>query len=151
MFAPVEEPGGDPLAAFHFQLEVGGITTGFFTEMSGIGSETEIIEHRVVNEKGQEIIMKIPGRLKFNNVTLKRGVTSNLDVWTWRKMVEDGNITEARANATLTMLNQELTPVARWDLVNCWPSSIHFGDNTNSGLLAVEEIVLVCESYQRVE
>ena len=80
----------DPLTGFHFQVEVQGIITGYFTEVSGLGSENEVIEHKVINEKGTEVVMKIPGRLKWENIVLKRGITSNMDIWAWRKLVEDG-------------------------------------------------------------
>ena len=66
----------DPLVGFHFGLNVSGQIEGFFTEVSGIGSEHEIVEHKVVSEDGRkEVVMKIPGRLKWENVTLKRGIT----------------------------------------------------------------------------
>ena len=53
----------DPLVGFQFRLEVGGKITGYFSEVSGIGSEHEIIEHKVVTNDGHEVIQKIPGRL----------------------------------------------------------------------------------------
>ena len=86
----------DPLVGFHFGVEVSGVISGFFTECSGLGSEQEIIEHKVMSESGQEVVMKIPGRLKWSDITLKRGITSNMDMWNWRKMVEDGDVEGAR-------------------------------------------------------
>ena len=62
----------DPLVGFHFAVEVQGVVSGYFTEVSGLGSEHEVIEHKVVNEKGVEVVLKIPGRLKWENIVLKR-------------------------------------------------------------------------------
>src|SRR5687767_1146236 len=104
----------DPLAAFNFQLEVSGMMTGFFTEISGIGSEHEIIEHKVMTASGQEVVKKIPGRLKWNDITLKRGITTNMDAWQWRKQVETGGISGARYNGTITMFDQTGAPKAAW-------------------------------------
>ena len=67
----------DPLVSFHFMIDVQGEIKGYFTEVSGLGSESEVMEHKVVNEKGIEIVKKIPGRLKWGDITLKRGITSN--------------------------------------------------------------------------
>ncbi|MCZ7666775.1 MAG: hypothetical protein M5U34_05895 [Chloroflexi bacterium] len=50
----------DPLVGFHFGIEVQGVISGFFTECSGIGSEQEVIEHKVISESGQEMVMKLP-------------------------------------------------------------------------------------------
>ncbi len=65
----------DPLLGFNFALEIEGKLAGYFTEASGIGSEHEIVEHKVVDESGHEMVHKIPGRLKWQDVTLKRGIT----------------------------------------------------------------------------
>jgi phage tail-like protein len=140
----------DPLLSFAFSLELDGVVLGYFTEVSGIGSETEVIEQRVVNEQGQELILKVPGRLKINNITLKRGITSNMSVWTWRKQVEDGKIEEATRNATLTMLDQALNTVAQWNLLNCWPADLSFTYSPDP-VTALEELVIVCETYERVQ
>ena len=74
----------DPLVGFHFGIDMQGKIEGFFTECSGLGSEHEVIEHKVVKE-GKEIVMKIPGRLKWENIVLKRGIMKNMDIWNWRK------------------------------------------------------------------
>ena len=108
----------DPLIGFQFSLECAGMITGFFTEVSGVGSENEIIEHKVVDGAGHETVQKIPGRLKWTDITLKRGITDKMDIWSWRKMVEEGKVNDARRNGSIVMMDQELKEVARWDLMN---------------------------------
>ena len=49
----------DPLVGFHFALDVQGQITGYFTECSGIGSESEIAEQKVVKD-GIQVVLKIP-------------------------------------------------------------------------------------------
>lgn len=98
----------DPLVGFHFGIEIQGVVSGYFTECSGLGSEQEIIEHKVITESGQEVVMKLPGRLKWENITLKRGITSTMDIWNWRKQVEDGNVDAARHNGSVVMYDQHL-------------------------------------------
>ena len=61
----------DPLIGFHFAVDMGGVIKGYFTSASGLGSENEVIEHKVVNEKGQEVVIKMPGRLKWDNIELE--------------------------------------------------------------------------------
>lgn len=63
----------DPIVGFYFALDIQGVVKGYFTEVSGIGSETEVAEQKVVNEKGIQVVLKVPGRLKWGDVTLKRG------------------------------------------------------------------------------
>lgn len=141
----------NPLVGFHFGLEFQDQISGFFTECSGLGSETEVIEHKVVDSQGRDIIQKIPGRLKWTDITLKRGITSNMDVWEWRKLVEDGDVEGARRNGSIVMFNQKLEEVARWNLIAAWPSKVTGPQlQSDSNSFGVEEIVICHEGIERV-
>lgn len=140
----------DPLVGFHYAIEVQGVVTGYFTECSGIGSEHEIIEHKIVDEKGRELIQKIPGRLKWENVTFKRGITENMDIWDWRETVVQGQVDDARRNGSIVMFNQSLEEVARWNFENAWPSKVTGPSvKADSNEFGVEEVTLVHEGMWR--
>jgi phage tail-like protein len=150
-YANDEASREDPLLGFNFAIDVGGQIKGYFTEVSGIGSENEIVEQKVVNEKGVEVVLKIPGRLKWGDVTLKRGITSNLDLWDWRKMVEDGDVKGARRNGSIVMMDRELKEAARWNFVNAWPSKISGpAPKSDGNEIGIEELTLVHEFIERV-
>ncbi|MFQ5409137.1 MAG: phage tail protein [Anaerolineales bacterium] len=141
----------DPLISFKFSLDMGDNVTGFFTECSGIGSETEVTDHLVVDENGVDVVMKLPGRLKYTDITLKRGITDTMDIWDWRQKVEEGKIDDARTNCSIIMYDREGTPAAQWDLINAWPSKVtgpEFKSDSND--YGVEEVVLVHEGMRRV-
>ena len=141
----------DPLVSFHFAFEVQDEITGYFTEVSGLGSETELIEQKYVNEKGIEIVKKIPGRLKWGDITLKRGITSNLDMWNWRKIVEEGKVNSARKNGSIVMYDQELKEKARWNFTNAWPTKISGpAPKSDSNEIGVEELTIAHEMIERV-
>lgn len=142
----------DPLVGFNFMLEVTGSApmTGFFTEVSGIGSENEVVEQKVVDEGGRELVKKVPGRIKFQDVTLKRGITADMQIWAWRALVEAGKMGDARSNMSIIMLDRDYTPVARWDFINAWPSkvtgpSVKSDDNS----FGIEEVTIVHEGMIR--
>ena len=142
----------DPLVGFQFAVEVGGMITGYFTECSGIGSEHEIAEHKVVTEDGHEVVQKIPGRLKWNDVTLKRGITDNLQIWEWRQQVEEGKMSDARKNCSVLLFDRAMEVAARWDFVNAWPSKVSGPDvKADSNEFGIEELVLVHEGMKRVK
>lgn len=142
----------DPLVGFHFRLDVSGAVTGFFTEVGGLGSETEIIEHKVVNDTGVDFVQKIPGRLKWGDITLKRGITEVIDMWNWRKLVEDGDIAGARKNGSIMMMNQSLDIIAQWDFTNGWPSKVTGPQlQSDSNAFGVEEMTIVHEGIVRVK
>jgi phage tail-like protein len=142
----------DPLVAFKFGLEIEGKMSGFFTSVSGIGSESEVVEHKVVNpDTGETILQKIPGRLTWTDVSLKRGVTSAVDVWAWRQSIVDGGVDEARTNCSIIAYNQGNEEIARWNLDAAWPSKV-VGPEMDSGGTdyMVEEMTIVHEGVWRV-
>ncbi|HVU14436.1 MAG TPA: phage tail protein [Phototrophicaceae bacterium] len=142
----------DPLVGFSFGLDLSGKAAGYFLEVNGLGSESDVTEHKVTDPTGHGLIQKIPGRLKWTDVTLKRGVTAQMDLWQWRAAVEKGDMTNARVNCTITMYDAAYTPVAKWNLANAWPTKISgpTGNSDNSSL-AVEEVTITFESMERVQ
>ena len=142
----------DPITSFHFGLEFQGQVTGYFTECSGLGSENDIVEQKVVTDKGVETVLKIPGRLKWGDITLKRGITKDMQIWDWRKLVEDGKVKDARRDGSIVMFDQELGEVARWNFMNAWPSKVSGPSlKSDSNELGIEELTLVHEYITRVK
>ena len=140
----------DPLLGFNFMLELEGAVAGYFSECSGIGSENEVVDHKVTDKSGHDIIRKIPGRLKFTDISLKRGITSDLNIWAWRDQVVQGKVKEARKNCSITMLSRDFKPVAIWHFSNAWPSKVT-GPNlkADSNEIGVEEVTIVHEGMYR--
>ena len=142
----------DELVGAIFGVEFQGQIRGAFRECTGFGSENEVVESKASGPKGEFVIKKIPGRMKWNNITLKRGITDAIDLWKWRKLVELGKITEARVNATITMYSTDGQAVARWTLVNAWPSKLSGPSaNATNNEVAVEELEITHEGYERVQ
>lgn len=140
----------DPLIGFNFRLEIEGKLAGYFTEASGIGSEHEVVEHKIVDKGGHEIVQKIPGRLKWQDVTLKRGITDKMDIWEWRKQVEEGKMKDARAPVSIIMMDRNYEDVARWDFTNAWPSKVTGPSvKSDSNEFGVEEVTIVHEGMVR--
>jgi phage tail-like protein len=148
-------PGGktDPLVSFHFGVEIQGAVVGYFTEVSGIGSEHEIIEHKIMASDGKkEMVKKIPGRLKWENIVCKRGITNSMDMWTWRKQVEDGNVESARKSGTVTMFDEVGAPVAQWTFDRGWPTKVSGPSVKSDGNeVGVEELTIAHEGTRRLK
>ncbi len=142
----------DPLVSFHFGLEVSGVIIGAFTEVSGIGSEHEVIEHKTISDGTKERVQKIPGRLKWENIVCKRGITDNMDMWKWRKEVEDGNVESARKDGTITMFNDLGAPVAQWTFDRGWPVKVSGPSVKSDGNeVGVEELTIAHEGTRRTK
>src|SRR5438045_9296274 len=84
----------EAVGSLRWYLEIDGIAEGIFREVTGLDSETEVIEHRVTGKGGNIVISKIPGALKWSNITLRRGVTDDRKLHDWRQKIEQGQIEE---------------------------------------------------------
>ena len=138
---------------YNFLLEISGVTgdaktiVGGFKSISGMTSETEIIEFKQGNDR---VVRKKPGRTTYSNLVLERGYTATDDLFKWRKNIEDGVI-DRRAGTT-TMLDQDLeTIVAEFNFYEAWPCKwiVPEIDSDQSGM-AIERIELAVEKVERV-
>ncbi len=139
----------DPLVSFSFYITVGDIQAAF-RECSGLGSENDVVEYKASDKDGKEVYFKQPGRLKWENITLKRGITNDLSLWNWRKQVTDGKVKEARKSGSIVMYDQANTPVAAWHFDNGWPSKLSGPTlNAQTNDVAIEEVVIAHEGIYR--
>ncbi len=142
----------DPLRVFAFSAEFGSHLKGMFTECSMVSAEHEVMDKWQTDATGKPVYMAIPGKLKQAHITLKRGMTSDNSAWTWRKMVEDGNIATARTNGSIILYDYLAKPVVQIDVTNAWPTKVSGPQGNAAGNEnAQEEIDIVCESLTRTK
>ena len=106
----------DPYKAFNFVVEIDGIARAAFSEASGLESETAVIEYRAGTE---HVVRKLPGLTKFANITLRRGITQDRELWDWRQNIVDGN--PDRRNGSIILLDDQRAEVVRWNFHSGWP------------------------------
>jgi phage tail-like protein len=138
----------DPIGSMRFIVDVGDWIKGSFRECSGLGSETELIESK--ESQGHMVYAKVPGALKWENITLKRGVTDDMQIWNWRRKVEQGDVDGARTNGSIILLDAQGQQVARWNFENGWPQKVSGPSfNATSNEIGIEELVIVHEKIYR--
>ena len=136
----------DPYKAFNFRIEIGGITLAAFSEVSGLESETEVIEYRTGTEGNA--VRKLPGLTKHANIVLRRGVTQDAELWNWRKTVEDGQVD--RRNGSIVLLDDARTEVLRWNFSDGWISKWEGPTlNAKGNEVAIETIEIAHEGLRR--
>ena len=139
-----------PLVGYHFVLEIEGQVIGNFAECSGLGSEHEVIEAREGNDPGERTI-KSPGRLKWENITLKRGFSKDKALWDWRKKVIEPDLGGFRQNGSIVLYDRKGKEVARWNFQRAWPVKVAYVQpSADSNEIGVEELTIVHEYLERV-
>lgn len=138
------------VGALRWYLEIDGITEGVFREVTGLDSETEVIEHRVTGKGGNLIIHKVPGALKWSNIVLRRGLTDDMKLHEWRKKIEEGQIEANRKNGSITLYAPDGTVVTRYSFVKAWPCKFKGPAlDASKNEIAIEELELAHEGLTR--
>ena len=140
----------DPLVSYHFHVEIDGITQAQFRECGGLGSESQVVEYKEA-VKGVTVIRKQPGAIKWSDITLKRGVSDVMELWQWRKQVEQGKVDESRKNGSIVLYDQANKEIARWNFKDGWPSKLSGPQvKADGNEVAIEELTITHEGMERV-
>jgi phage tail-like protein len=140
-----------PYCRFNFLVDFGagsdGVSAGF-QEVGPIEAEIGVTEYRNGNSKENSVV-KITGLNKFTNVTLKRGVIGDLNLYQWLDQVRNGDQAALRT-VTIQLQNEDHTAVVQaWKLLRARIVKFTSGPfNAQSNDVAIEEIVL---AYERLE
>jgi phage tail-like protein len=132
----------DPYGGYNFLVEIDGITRAGFRECSGLDTSQDAGEYR----EGTDplTVRKLPGLIKYSNISLKRGITDDAELWEWRKTVMDGKV--ERKNMSIILMNDAREEKLRWNVKNCWPTKWEGpGFNATSSDVAVETLEIAHE------
>src|SRR3954454_8331603 len=71
----------DPVGEMHFIISLPGLQVGQFQECSGLSAEVEVKEYPECGRN--DFVHRLPTRIKYGNLTLKRGVTFHDALLRW--------------------------------------------------------------------
>ncbi|MGH3011631.1 MAG: phage tail protein [Gaiellaceae bacterium] len=136
----------DPFKNFSFLAEIDGVAAAAFSSVSGLAAEAEVIEYR---ELGGLQSIKLPGRIRYPNVTLRRGLTTSRDLWDWWQTVSDGR--PQRRGVLIVLLDDAGQPVLRWSLREAWPVKWELSElDASKNEVAIETLELAHEGLELV-
>jgi phage tail-like protein len=136
-----------PMTTLHFEVSWGDSqNTSSFSEVSGLTMESEVVEYR----GGADLALttrKQPGLKKFSNVTLKRGIApaeAGNGLFDWYNSITAGDV--HRRDVTISLLNEERSPVMTWKIKDAWPVKIDGPGLKSTGTdVALETVEFACE------
>jgi phage tail-like protein len=135
----------DPYPSFSFLVELDGIASAAFTSVTGLESETSVIEYRTGAEPTR--VRKLPGLTKYPNIVLKRGLTRDRELWTWRKAIVDGK--PDRRSGSIVLLDETGQEVVRWNFVRGWPAKWEGPAlNARANEIAIETLEIAHEGLE---
>lgn len=135
----------NPYGNFNFLVELGGEAAAGFSEVELPEGRIEAIEYREGADRGAA--RKLPGRVSYGNVVLRRGLTGGTELYDWWRAVRDGQLD--RRDVSIVLLNEAREPVATWQLRDAWPTRLAFGrlDGRGNEVL-IETLELAHEGFE---
>ena len=121
------------------------LCSGAFSECTGLEAT---MEPKVIKEGGRNYgAAQRPGPVTFATVILKRGMTTNRDLWHWFELVNSQGKYAYRLSATITMYSLDnTTPVLVCRLARALPIKFKAADlNAHGAEVGVEELHLAHE------
>jgi phage tail-like protein len=140
------EPRIDPFIVNKFSIKIDGYgDVGSVQEISGVASESEVVELMQSVQGGKQVRIKTLGaqRYKSGKITLKYGSFKGDQLYKWWETVKDGKMTEARKNILITIHTSDGGMGFSINLTNCFPSSYGlsaFNTKTNEAISTTVDI-----------
>jgi phage tail-like protein len=130
----------DPLPVYCFKVKIVGVAepnTAFFKSVSGLKSETEVVDFQ---EGGQnEFTHRLVGPTKWGNLILKRGFSKDSALMDWRQQWVNG--TKQRRNVEIAQLDTKLQEVCVWEFREGWPCKWEMSEfDASKSELAIETL-----------
>jgi phage tail-like protein len=148
---PVEKVKGlgrpaEPFTTSRFYLELDEKRQGHFLEISGLQAEVDVFSY----EEGgcNDYVHRFPSRAKVSsNISLKRGVTYNDNLWSWFVDVLNGKISQK--NVSVVLYDAAHNEKKRWNFLNAYPVKwVGPAFKANENAISFETLELAYERMQ---
>lgn len=141
-----------PFTTFNFAVEINrgqegsALVNAAFAECDGLEMSLEVKTIREGGANDRQI--RLNGMVAYGQLTLKRGMTDNFDLWKWfQDSVHDPAL---RASTEVVLLAGDgATERARFLLSRCVPVKVKAPQlNAKDGQIAIEELQVAYETLQ---
>ena len=128
-----------------FKIEIEGVTQGAFAACDGLEARVDVVDF---SDGDNLTARKRPGRARFANIVLRRGMVNNTELWNWFEVVTAGQI--QRKAGSVIVCGDDGNELFRYNFFEGWPcrwKSLEL-DADKPGTL-VEEIEIAVEKIER--
>ncbi|MEZ4293391.1 MAG: phage tail protein [Polyangiaceae bacterium] len=145
----------DPYKNFKFRVLIDGRPVAGLSKMSALKKTTEAVEWREAGDPS--IVRKMPGRTKFEPITMEAGLTHDTTFEEWANLVNNlegpaaMSLARYRKDIAIEVLNLQSTPVLRFKVSRAWVSEYQAVPemDANANAVAITMIKIEHEGFQR--
>lgn len=135
-----------PYKKYNYIIFIDSKEMAGFSEISASDIAIDPIEYR----EGIHPVLKQPGLVKYGNATLKWGVITATEFFTWLQSA--GDDTCERKTITVQLCDDSHGMAAKWEVINAWPVKYTLTDvNATSNEIAIESMELAHEGINRIK
>ena len=135
----------NPYANFNFLVRLGGEEAAGFSEVELPEGRVEAIEYREGADRGAA--RKLPGRVSYGNLVLRRGLAGGTELYDWWRAVRDGQ--PDRRDVAIILLDEARNAVATWLVRDAWPTKLAFSRLAGRGNeVVIETLELAHEGFE---
>ncbi|MEO6126531.1 MAG: phage tail protein [Ilumatobacteraceae bacterium] len=132
-----------------FTLELPKITVEGITSVGGLSIEMNVVEVVQALKNGTTQTKKVPGVVKYSEVTVKRPLSADKSLWQWAKDIRDGK-KDFRSDGAIVLYDIANTETGRWTFEKAWISKWSASDlDVGSDDPIMEEATLQISTMKR--
>lgn len=146
-----------PFTTFNFEVQI------TVPDAAGLGLASSLCNSEFAEVDGLEMTMEpktlreggnntsqvhLVGPVSYGNLTLKRGMTSNQDLWKWFQAVVTNTRPSRAATGVILMKDAAGKSVVRYTISRCLPIKLKAPAlNAKDGIIAIEELQIAYASF----
>ena len=147
----------DPYKNFKFRVKWDGRYVAGVSKVSALKRSTEVVEHREGGDPSMS--RKAPGRVKFEPITLERGVTHDVEFERWANSVwnfgsglgAEVSLKSFRKNLIIELYNEAGQRAIAYKVFRAWVSEFQALPDldANANAIAIQTLKLENEGWER--
>lgn len=142
----------DPYRDFNFRVTITGKKTfakAGFNKVTGIKVKTDVIEYRDGADK-QLTPHKLSGLVKYDPITLERGMSEDTDMWDWLFLQVTSNDNKHKCTVIIEVMDRDnKKAVKKYEVLEAWISDYETNDFDAAGNnVAIDRMVIQHEGIK---
>jgi len=147
----------DPYSNYKFRVKWDGRYVAGVSKMSALRRTTEVVRHRDGGDASSS--RKAPGRTEYEDITLERGVTHDIEFERWANKVwnygsglgSEVSLKDFRKDIILEVYNEAGQVAIAYKLYRCWVSEYQAMPELdgNANAVAIQTLKLANEGFER--
>jgi len=141
----------DPYTSYRFRLDINGVKAASFSQATIPDSSTDSVDYREGTDPLYNRKLSA-GPVKYGTLSLKRGISDSMDLYNWRKQIEEQGAGSGRQNITITLIDETGNDTVTWNIFQAWPSKYESSElNATSTEVLIETLEVQLEKIERVK